>query len=89
MEAKLDRFGRVVLPKMVRDDLDLEAGDVLAVEEVDGGILLRPLGDEPTLVEKDGVLVFTGKPTEDVGAVQEKLRARRLQSLSNRKPRRR
>jgi AbrB family looped-hinge helix DNA binding protein len=87
MEAKLDRFGRVVLPKMVRDDLDLEAGDVLAVEEVDGGILLTPLRDEPNLVDKDGVLVFTGKPIEDVGAVQGKLRERRLQSLSNRKPR--
>jgi hypothetical protein len=74
---------------MVRDDLDLEAGDVLTVEEVDGGILLTPVRDEPSLVEKDGVLVFTGRPIEDVGAVQEKLRERRLQSLSDRKPRRR
>jgi AbrB family looped-hinge helix DNA binding protein len=81
MDVKLDRFGRVVLPKAVRDGLDLEAGDVLALEEVDDGILLRPVRGEPGLVEKDGVLVFTGKPTENVGSTLEKLRARRLRGL--------
>ncbi|MGH9324804.1 MAG: AbrB/MazE/SpoVT family DNA-binding domain-containing protein [Vicinamibacteria bacterium] len=81
MDVKLDRFGRVVLPKTLRDDLDLEAGDVLVVEEVDDGILLRPVRDEPGLVEKEGVLVFTGKPTEDVARTLEKIRAGRLRGL--------
>lgn len=89
MDVKLDRFGRVVLPKTIRDDLDLEAGDVLVVEEVDEGILLRPVRDEPGLVDKDGVLVFTGKPTEDVAHTLEKLRAGRLRGLVDRPRRRR
>ena len=77
------------MPKIVRDDLDLEAGDLLLVEEVDDGILLRPVRDEPGLVDKDGVLVFIGKPTKNVGRALEKLRARRLRGLSDWNPRRR
>jgi len=88
MEVTLDRFGRVVLPKRLRDDLDLDAGSVLIVEEVEDGILLKRVRDEPSLVEKEGVLVFVGKSTDDVADAMEKLRAKRLRVLTDWKPRR-
>ncbi len=31
MATKLDKYGRVVLPKDIRDDLDLKPGQVLKV----------------------------------------------------------
>ena len=88
MEVTLDRFGRVVLPKSVRDDLDLDAGSVLEIEEVKDGILLKPIRDEPHLVERDGVLVFLGRSSDDVTNAVEKLREARLRALSDWKPRR-
>ena len=89
MEVTLDRFGRVVLPKSLRDDLDLEAGAVLEIEEVNDGILLKPILDKPHLVERDGVLVFLGRSSGDVTNAVEKLRDTRLRALSEWKPRRR
>jgi AbrB family looped-hinge helix DNA binding protein len=45
MSAKLtiDKLGRVVLPKPVRDKLQLAAGDRLELENVDDRIILCPL----------------------------------------------
>lgn len=71
METTLDRFGRVVIPKQVRDDLGLEPGAVLHLEEIGQEILLKPECEQPRLVVKDGVLVFSGAATGDiVGAIR-------------------
>lgn len=60
MEAKLDKFGRIVIPKKVRDDLGLQPGDRLDIREGEGGILLKPLHEDGHIVVKGGILVFTG-----------------------------
>lgn len=60
MDATLDRFGRIVIPKKVRDNLDLGPGSQMRIEEIDNGIVLKPVHGEPNLIEKDGVLVFSG-----------------------------
>ncbi len=56
-ETTIDRFGRIVLPKEIRDDLGLEPGVVIAVEERGEDILLKAKTDEPGLVRKGAVLV--------------------------------
>jgi AbrB family looped-hinge helix DNA binding protein len=89
MEVTIDKFGRVVLPKPLRDELDLEAGSVLVVEEVDEGILLKPVRDEPNLVDMGGVLVFVGNPTDDLTDAVNTLRGKRLRALASWKPPRR
>ena len=66
MEIKVDRFGRVVIPKEVRDGLGLEPGSVLRVEEREDEILLTPRRDRPPTRMKGGVLVFSGEPTGDL-----------------------
>ena len=40
MDATLDRFGRIVIPKKVRDNLDLGPGSQMRIEEIDYGIVL-------------------------------------------------
>jgi AbrB family looped-hinge helix DNA binding protein len=42
MTITIDKAGRVVLPKRVRERYDLEAGDTLELEEGESGVLLRP-----------------------------------------------
>jgi len=83
MEVTLDRFGRVVIPKAVREHLGLGPGTVLDIEEgEEEGILLRPRRPEPDLVEEDGVLVFTGEPTADLEAVVQRHRQNRSRQLA-------
>ena len=80
MKTKLDRFGRIVIPKRVREDLNLRAGAVLLIEERDDQIVLRPRREEPDLVREGGVLVFTGEAVGDLeGAVEAQRHARSAQ----------
>ena len=59
-ETIVDRFGRIVIPKKIREDFNLEAGTQIRFEESEQGIVLKPVRGEPNLHWKDGVLVFTG-----------------------------
>ena len=83
MEVTLDKFGRVVIPKAVREHLGLGPGTVLDIEEgEEEGILLRPRRPVPDLVEEDGVLVFTGEPTADLEAAVERQRQNRSRQVA-------
>jgi AbrB family looped-hinge helix DNA binding protein len=54
----LDKAGRIVLPKPIRDELQLEAGDALELESSGDKITLRPVRGNGQLRKKDGVWVF-------------------------------
>jgi AbrB family looped-hinge helix DNA binding protein len=62
MKLHLDKSGRIVLPKPIRQRLGLRAGAELEASESGEGLLLRPVTERPSLVERDGVLVHTGQP---------------------------
>jgi AbrB family looped-hinge helix DNA binding protein len=66
MEATLDKSGRIVIPKQVRDDLGLSPGSVLEIGERDGEIVLKPLIESQALLLDDGILVFTGEIEGDI-----------------------
>lgn len=78
METTLDRFGRVVIPKQLRDDLGLHPGSVLQIKQKDQKISIEPVHDEPTLVVKDGVLVYQGIATGDIEGATKTNRQERL-----------
>jgi AbrB family looped-hinge helix DNA binding protein len=56
----IDRAGRVVIPKMIRDELRLEPGDTLAFAIEGDGVTLRPLHANAPLQKERGVWVFRG-----------------------------
>lgn len=59
----VDKAGRVILPKPVRDELQLSAGDTLELESSEDGIVLRPLRGTAGLHKKQGIWVLrTGRP---------------------------
>ena len=81
MEATLDRFGRIVIPKKIREDLHLQVGSSIRIEEGDGQIVLKPIEGEPSLLKKDGVLVFSGKAVGNVETAIEEHRQERNKLL--------
>ncbi len=62
-KLKVDKAGRIVLPKPVREKLQLAPGDELELESQDDRITLRPLRGTAQLRKKRGVWVFhSGEP---------------------------
>ena len=61
----LDKAGRLVLPKPVRDRLKLDPGDALQLEADDDRIVLRPVRPKAMLRKELGVWVFQGENVED------------------------
>jgi AbrB family looped-hinge helix DNA binding protein len=51
MKAVINRRGQMVVPKAIRDGLELEGGEVLEVDEWDGVIELRVAAIEARIVE--------------------------------------
>lgn len=78
METTLDRFGRVVIPKEIRDILGLKPGELLKIEQSDNEVILKPLREESPIKVKDGVLVYTGMAT---GNLIDAVRAHREERL--------
>lgn len=66
MNAKitLDKAGRLVLPKPLREEMQLGAGTVLELEQEGDRITLRPIRPKATLRKKQGMWVYAGEPTD-------------------------
>ncbi len=59
----IDKAGRVVIPKPLREELHLEPGDTLEMDNAGERITLRPVRGTGPLSKEHGVWVFhTGKP---------------------------
>lgn len=63
---QIDKAGRVVLPKPVRQRFNLLPGDKLRLSADETGIKLEPADPAGKLVRKGSVLVFTGEFSEPV-----------------------
>ncbi len=61
MTLKIDKAGRVILPKPVRDRLGLHAGSDLEIQETTDGVVLRPADRRPSMVKKGSFWVHTGE----------------------------
>jgi AbrB family looped-hinge helix DNA binding protein len=83
MEVTIDNYGRIVIPKPLRERLGLDPGAALqlTVEPADGGeaLQLRPVNDRLTLVRKDGVLVHTGTTANETFDPVESVRRARAE----------
>ena len=58
----LDKAGRVVIPKTLRDELHLEPGDTLELKSEGERVTLRPVRSATPLRKERGIWVFrTGR----------------------------
>ena len=56
----LDKAGRVVIPKPMRDEMHLDAGDELELLFEGESLTLRPVREATRLRKKQGIWVFGG-----------------------------
>ena len=61
MTLKIDKAGRVILPKPIRDRLGLHEGGDLEILETQERLFLKPVEREPSMIKKQGLWVHTGK----------------------------
>lgn len=74
----VDKFGRIVIPKQLRDDLDIESGTVLSLEERGDSIVLSPLRQGSYLKESQGVIVYAGRAGGDLITAERQARRKHL-----------
>ena len=61
MKVTIDRSGRLLVPKPVRDRLGLRAGTDLELEVTSAGLLLKPGVPKPSLVKEGDDWVHLGE----------------------------
>ena len=82
MKLKVDRLGRVVLPKALRERYSLGPGTELEVSERTGELVLRTAEQKPSMVKVGGWWVHQGAPLPgaDLTRIVEQVREERDRS---------
>jgi AbrB family looped-hinge helix DNA binding protein len=81
MVVRIDKAGRIVLPKKVREELAINPGGLLNVSMHDGQVTLRPNRATAGFLRRGRVLVFSTGAAELLHS--EAVEAVRQQSYSN------
>ena len=64
-KTRIDRFGRIVVPKKIRNDFGFSVNSEVEIETTaDNNIIIHPKPVKPFVLDKDGVLVVFSEPTE-------------------------
>jgi AbrB family looped-hinge helix DNA binding protein len=61
----VDRSGRLLLPRPVRERLGLKPGMELEASEIPEGLILRPAKAAPSMIRREGFWVHQGKLADD------------------------
>jgi AbrB family looped-hinge helix DNA binding protein len=82
MQVHIDKAGRLVLPKSVRQQLGLTPDTALEVVPSPEGVLLRRVVERPSMRQVDGLWVHQGvaAATADWSSIVESLRDERADS---------
>jgi AbrB family looped-hinge helix DNA binding protein len=73
MRATIDKAGRLVIPKQLRDELGLRPGEV-EIRAQGAGLRVEPLAGEESLDERGGLLVIPAGGAEIDDSVVRSLR---------------
>ena len=83
--VEIDKAGRIVIPKKMRDALHLTPGTRLRIERHHHQIHLEPDAPEPHVEIRDGFAVLVGGPPltgDDVNRAIEESRERRMRFVA-------
>jgi len=78
MQITVDKFGRIIIPKEVRDHLGLKPGSPVEIQEEQDRLVLTVAHEQPILQYEDGILVYTGTLTGDISDTLTQVRENRI-----------
>jgi AbrB family looped-hinge helix DNA binding protein len=83
MEIKIDKAGRIVVPKPLRERLGFRANTELVAIEQPEGVLLKRVEQQPSMVKVDGLWVHQGtaEPGANWERVLDDVREQRIESI--------
>ncbi|MBV8055217.1 MAG: AbrB/MazE/SpoVT family DNA-binding domain-containing protein [Deltaproteobacteria bacterium] len=82
-KLKIDKSGRIVVPKALRERLGLKPGTELEAFDQQDGMLLCTVEERPALVKVDGLWVHRGvaQPGANWDRIIQELREERVESV--------
>ncbi len=83
MKLRIDRAGRIVVPKPLRDRLGLKEGAELDVVDRPEGLLLRTVARQSPMVQVHGLWVHRGRAEPNAGwdQVIDEVRNERIETI--------
>lgn len=81
MVTTLDKFGRVIIPKKLREHLGINTKSTLNISEDGKRIVIELVQEKEPVVDRNGILVFTGKLEYKEGDLINSGRNRRMKKL--------
>jgi len=82
-KTSIDKAGRLVLPKPIRDKLRLEPGDRVLLESEGEQVTIRPDRPQATLKKKRGIWVYHGTRTDiSISELVDQEREKRLREIA-------
>jgi AbrB family looped-hinge helix DNA binding protein len=83
MEIKIDKAGRIVVPKPLRERLGFRANTELEAIEQPEGVLLKRIEPRPSMAKVDGLWVHQGtaEPGGNWERILEDVREERIESI--------
>ena len=84
VKISVDKSGRVVLPKPLRDKLGLRPGDDLLIEDGEDRLTLRPIRPQASLKKELGIWVYQGELSNlSIAQLLDLEREKRLRELAS------
>ncbi len=70
MRITIDKAGRIVIPKSIRERYRMYPGTVLELESETEGVLIKASEQDPALIHKQGVLVHHGSESVNIDTAE-------------------
>ncbi|MHB8339310.1 MAG: AbrB/MazE/SpoVT family DNA-binding domain-containing protein [Ignavibacteriaceae bacterium] len=81
MVTTLDKFGRVIIPKRFRELLGINIKSTLNISEDGKRIVIELVQEKEPVVDRNGILVFTGNLEDKKNNLLKSDRNRRMHKL--------
>jgi AbrB family looped-hinge helix DNA binding protein len=81
MLTNLDKFGRIVIPHAIREEMGLKPGDALEVSWTGSEIRIKAAAEESPMVVREGILIYEAQADAEAGDPLEEDRRRRMRKI--------
>jgi len=83
MDVRIDKSGRIVVPKPLRERLGFKPDTELVAIEQPEGVLLKRVGQRPSMIKVDGLWVHQGRAEQGANweRILEEVREEQIESV--------